>query len=188
MLFLFYIQDSSILSKNLLHWQLRNYKQFFSKAILVSPVEFQGYEGYNVEWRTELFPCKEGGALVSIAKDAKEPIYYLHNNYIIFENPNMIEPDSIVVSRYEIPYTVVDSKQQFAYRMRTRCFSNEEVFVHHAVFKPSTLFRYCTRDIGTIEEVLEPFLSKHLIHIHRYRGKWFYIRDEFQLEQLGLRV
>ena len=188
MLALVYIQDSSSLSKRLLYFQLGFLKQYCSRSILVSPVEFQGYEGYNVEWRTDLFPCKEGGALVSIAKDAKEPIYYLHNNYIIFENPNMIEPDSIVVSRYEIPYTVVDSKQQFVYRMRTRCFSNEEVFVQHAVFKPSTLFRYCTRDVGSIEEVLEPLLSKHLIHIHRYRGKWFYIRDEYQLEQLGLRV
>jgi hypothetical protein len=188
MILLIYVQDTSALSKALLHYQLRNYKEFFSNVVVVSPIEFQGYEGYDVSYRTELYPCKEGGALVSIAKDAKEPIYYLHNNYIIFENPNMIEPDSIVVSRYEIPYIVVDSKQRFAYRMRSKCISNEEVFVHHGVFKPGTLLRYCTKDVGTIEEVLEPLLSKHLIHIHRYKGKWFYIAEEKQLEALGLRT
>jgi hypothetical protein len=188
MILLIYVQDTSILSRNLLHYQLRNYKQFYSKALLVSPIEFQGYEGYNIEWRTELFPCKEGGALVSISKNVKEPIYCLHNNYIIFENPNMIETDSIVVSKYEIPYTVVDSKQQFVYRMRTRCFSNEEVFVHHAIFNPTTLLKYCTKDVGTIEEILEPLLPRHCIHIHRYKGKWFYISEERQLEQLGLRT
>jgi len=188
MILLINVQDTSALSKDLLHYQLRKYKQFYSKAVLVSPIVIQGYEGYNVEWRTELFPCKEGGALVSIAKDVKEQIYYLHNNYIIFENPNMIEPDSIVVSRYEIPHTVVDSKQQFVYRMRTRCLSNEEVFVHHAIFKPTTLLKYCTKDIGTLEEILEPLLSRHCIHIHRYKGKWFYITEEKQLEELGLRT
>jgi len=188
MLLVVYIEDTSRLSKNLLHFQLSTFKSYYRKAILVSPIEFDGYSGYNIEWRIDLFPCKEGGALVSIAKDVKEPIYYLHNNYIIFENPNMIEPDSIVVSRYEIPYTVVDSKQQFVYRMKNRCLSNEEVFVHHAVFKPSTLLRYCTKDIGTIEEILEPLLPRHCIHIHRYKGKWFYITEEKQLEQLGLRT
>jgi hypothetical protein len=188
MILLIYIQDTSSLSKKLLHLQLRNYKQFYLKSILVSPVEFPGYDGYNVEWRTELFPCKTGGAIVSIAQTSKEPIYYCNNNYLVFENPSLIETDSLVVSRYEIPYPVVDSKQQFVYRMRTKCFSNEEVFIQHALFKPETIKRYIRKDVGSIEEVLEDVLPRHTIKIHRYKGKWYYITSEDQLEAIGLRV